>query len=609
MKGGLVTWKTVRDLLNPINNEPGNVTNDPNNRKLIGALIIKAYNELKLHYKDLPAIPHEPKTFTPAENTSIESLEDKYSICLKYNDRFSTRSGWDDENTQISTIFSSLQMLSEEEFSKWLRYILEGNVYKKRLPYYTDNEFDKFKSLALSLNKLVNYVNFVNTPPQPQRQLGEPLQSQQSSDYETYVDSDNLQRVKNLCSQLVKNLCSPLVTKPDSILFGMGCVISLKRTKPKPWNWVNLDGSEQLSSNPYCAKRHAKRLMLSSSGHNHNTYTDPLNKINVSMLTYNISELKDGFIHKKINEVIDAMLSKVDIDNIKKQFEETLQFKFIHIVKGNYKYYEFKIFHSRIYDPEHRTLTIPVIICMLSTFDEDGICDFEFVYVCVIRQPQNENDPPIDWRNYNVDSDYMKKLKQETYHKLTAEMTRLQSLLGGQTLNAPTTHAGTLKQYYDTIDLQFEASRTHNEFPLMDSKPVVLDEGQKSEDPCTLILEYEQNEKGQEEPVWKAAKATTTQIAAFKRVEEYLTQPQPPIILDNTSIHVFKISNGDKDKDKNITVFVEVKKQDENGKLLYVYYQALGGERYEVYNNSDVARGYADLNKANYNWVLSTGPH
>jgi hypothetical protein len=594
MKGGLVRKSIVKDLLNPTNTSL-EFTSEQNNFKLIGALIIKAYNELKLHYKDLPAIPHEPKTFTPAENTSIESLEDKYSICLKYNGRFSTRSGWDDENTQISTIFSGLQMLSKDEFSKWLRYILEGNVYKKRLPYYTDNEFDKFKLLALSLNKLVSYVKFVNTP--TIKPTLSPI-PQQSLEYEKYVDSANLQRVKDLCSQLV--------TEPNSILFGMGCVISLKRTKPKPWNWVNLDDSEQLSSNPYCAKRHAKRLMLSSSGHNPNTYTDPLNKINVSMLTYNISGLDNEYLIKTINEIIEAMLKKVRIADIKNQFEETSQFSFIHIVKGNYKYYEIKIFHSNIWQPDgSRTSTIPVIMCTLSAFDEDGICDFEFVYVCVIRQPQNENAHPIDWQNYSVDSDYMKKLKQETYHKLTAEMTRLQSLLGGQTLNAQTTAAGTLKQYYDTIDLQFEASRTSSEVTLMDSKPVVLNEGQKSEDPCTLILEYEQNE----EPVWKAAKATTTQIAAFKKVNDYLTQPQPPIILDNTSIHVFKISNGDENKNRNITVFVEVKKQDENGNLLYVYYQALGGERYEVYNNSDVARGYAELNKAKYNWVLSTGPH
>jgi hypothetical protein len=592
MKGGLVHKSIVEDLLNPINTSL-EFTSEQNNFKLIGALIIKAYNELKLHYKDLPAIPHEPKTFTPEEENSIKSLVGYYKFFFTY---LNTQSSSTD-NVQISKIFSGLQMLSSEEFSKWLRYILEGNVYKKILPYYTDNEFDKFKSLALSLNELVSFVKRSTTPeiePKPTPQ------SQQSLEYEKYDDDDDDDDVKNLCLQRVKNLCSQLVTEPNSILFGMGCVISLNRNPP-PWRWVTLTDEEKrnISSNPYCAKRQTKRMMMRLST-NRNEY-EPLDKINVSMLTYNISGLDNEYLIKKINEVIDAMLSKVDIDNIKNQFKETSQFSFIHIVKGNYKYYEIKIFRSRIYDPSHRTLTIPVIICMLSTFDEDGICDFEFVYVCVIRQPQNENDPPIDRRNYNVDSDYMKKLKQETYHKLTAEMTRLQSLLGGQTLNAPTTHAGTLKQYYDTIDLQFEASRTHNELD-DNAKPQLLDKGQKSEDPCTLILQYEANE----EPVWKAAKATTTQIAAFKRVEEYLTQPQTPIKLDNTSIHVFKISNGDKDKDKNITVFVEVKKQDENGKLLYVYYQALGGERYEVYNNSDVARVYADLNKAKYNWVLST---
>jgi hypothetical protein len=235
-------------------------------------------------------------------------------------------------------------------------------------------------------------------------------------------------------------------------------------------------------------------------------------------------------------------------------------------------------------------------------FDEDGICDFEFVYVCVISRPPSKGNPEQSWADYN-DETFKAKVKQETYHKLTAEMTRLQSLLGGQTLNAQTTDAGTLKQYYDTIDLQFEASRTSSEVLLMDSKPVVLKEGENSKDPCTLILQYEQNE----EPVWKAAKATTTQIAAFKKVNDYLTKFKIKK-LDNTSIRVFKISNGNEDKNRNITVFVEVKKQDENGNLLYVYYQALGGERYEVYNNSDVARGYADLNKAKYNWVQSTGP-
>jgi hypothetical protein len=592
MKGGLVRKSIVEDLLKPTNTSL-EFTSEQNNFKLIGALIIKAYNEIKQeeNFRELPDIPNKSITFTPEEENSIQSLEHKYSICLKYNDRFSTKSGLDDENTHIRKIFSGLQMLSSEEFSKWLRYILEGKVYNKTLPFYTDNEFDKFKSLALSLNKLVSFVKPSTTPEIEPKPTQPPLPP---PEYEKYVDSVNLQRVKVL-------LCSPLVTKPDSILFGMGCVISLKRTSPKLWNWVNLDSSEQLSSNPYCAKRHAKRLML-RLGTNSIQY-EPLDKINVSMLTYNISELEDGFIHKKINEIIEAMLKKVRIADIKNQFEETSQFSFIHIVSKNnkYKYYEIKIFRSNIWQPDSsRTSTIPVIMCTLSAFDEDGICDFEFVYVCVI--PPSKENPQQSGTDYN--DEFKAKVKQETYHKLTAEMTRLQSLLGGQTFNAPTTADGTLKQYYDTIDLQFEASRTSSEVPLMDSKPVVLNEGQKSEDPCTLILEYEQNE----EPVWKAANATTTQIAAFKRVEEYLTERKIKK-LDNTSIHVFKISNGDKDKDKNITVFVEVKKQHENGKLLYVYYQALGGERYEVYNNSDVARGYADLNKAKYNWVQSTGLH
>lgn len=586
MKGGLIRTSTVRELLKPTNKEHDNVTNDPNNRILIGALIIKAYNELKLHYNDLPAIPHEPKTFTQAENTSIQLLESLYSLSLLYHDQLSTKSGWDDKQTQTSTIFSGLQMLSSEEFSTWLRYILEGKVYKKKFPFYTDNEFDKFKLLALSLNKLVRFDKPSNTPKIEPKPTQPPLPP---PEYEKYVDSVNLQRVKVLCS--------PLVTKPDSILFGMGCVISLKRTNPKQWNWVNLASSEQLSSNPYCAKRLYKRMMMRLNT-NPIVYNEPLDKINVSMLTYEINELGD-FINKKINEVIDAMLSKVGIDNIKSQFDETSQFNFIHIVKGNYKYYEFKILRSSIRKPDaHYTSTIPVIMFTLSAFDEDGICDFEFVYVCVINSPPTITIPPLEDRQ---NDEFNKKLKEETFYKLMAEMTRLQSLLGGQTLNAPTTGAGTLKQYYDTIELQFQASRTNTVLPLVDTKPVVLNEGQKSEDPCTLILEYEE---GQTEPVWKAAKATTTQSAAFKKVNEYL-QERNIKKLDNTMIRVFKISNKEQGDD-NITVFVEVKKQDINGNLLYVYYQALGGERYEVYNNSSVAREHAALNKANYNWVQST---
>lgn len=586
MKGGLVRKSIVEDLLKPTNTSL-EFTSEQNNFKLIGALIIKAYNEIKQeeNFRELPDIPNKSITFTPEEENSIQSLEHKYSICLKYNDRFSTKSGLDDENTHIRKIFSGLQMLSSEEFSKWLRYILEGKVYNKTLPFYTDNEFDKFKLLALSLNKLVKFVNTPKIEPKPTQPPLPP------SEYEKYVVSGNVKSVSDLCSQLVTN--------QNSILFSMCCVISLNR-KDKQWEWFKLSDSEQLSPNPYCAKRKYKRLMrMFSNPHNY----EPLDKINVSMLDYNISELVEVFHINTINKIIEAMLLKVIIADIKKQFEETSQFSFIHIVSKNnkYKYYEIKIFRSNIWQPDSsRTSTIPVIMCTLSAFDEDGICDFEFVYVCVI--PPSKENPQQSGTDYN--DEFKAKVKQETYHKLTAEMTRLQSLLGGQTFNAPTTADGTLKQYYDTIDLQFEASRTSSEVPLMDSKPVVLNEGQKSEDPCTLILEYEQNE----EPVWKAANATTTQIAAFKRVEEYLTERKIKK-LDNTSIHVFKISNGDKDKDKNITVFVEVKKQHENGKLLYVYYQALGGERYEVYNNSDVARGYADLNKAKYNWVQSTGLH
>ena len=599
MKGGLVRKSIVEDLLNPTNTS---LTSEQNNFKLIGALIIKAYNELKKilqteqKYTNLPEIPNKSsRTLTQEENTSIQSLETMYKESKRYAPSLlqSIMSNGDNGNPRIRTIFSGLQMLSEEEFSKWLRYILEGKVYKKKLLFYTDNEFDKFKLLALSLNILVSFVKPSTTPEIEPKPTPQPQQSLE------YVDSDNLQSVKDLCSQLV--------TEPNSILFEMGCVISLKRTKPKLWIWVNLDDSEQLSSNPYCAKRQTKRMMM-RLGTNSIQY-EPLNKINVSMLTYNISELKDRFFIDKINDIINAMLTKFHMNYIKKQFKETSQFSFIHIVsaKGYYKYYEIKIFRSNIWQTaDIRTSTIPVIMCTLSAFDEDGICDFEFVYVLVISPPPSKGNPEQSGADYN-DERFKATVKQETYHKLTAEMTRLQSLLGGQTFNTPTTAGGTVKQYYDTIDLQFEASRTSSGVPLVDSKPVVLNEGQKSEDPCTLILKYEQNDKGQEEPVWKAAKATTTQIAAFKRVEEYLTQP--PIILDNTSICVFKISNGDKDKDKNITVFVEVKKQDKNGNLLYVYYQALGGERYEVYNNSDVALDYAQMNKAKYNWVQSTGPH
>ena len=584
MKGGVVRTKAVKEILNPLNSDPKKFINDPNNSKLIGALIIKTYNELKGQFKatDLPDIPDNSITFTPSQNKSIQLLESVYSHYLLYHNKFSTKSGWDDKQTQTSTIFSNLQMLQQVEFSTWLRYILEGKVYKKKLPVYTDNDFDKFKLLALSLHKLLLFLTSKVPVPTPSPASPSPSSA---SEYENYVDSVNLQRVKELCS--------PLVAQPASILFGMGCVISLKRNNPKQWNWVNLASSEQLSSNPYCAKRHAKRMMMRLNT-NPIAYNEPLNKINVYMLTYEINEL-GGFIIDKINTI----LSKVNKDEIKKQFEKTSEFKFVYIVLGNYKYYEIKIFRSNIWKPDGSiTSTIPVIMFTLSAFDEDGICDFEFVYVCVINSPPTSTTPPLEDR---PDDEFNAKVKEETFHKLTAEMTRLQSLLGGQTLNAPTTGAGTLKQYYDTIELPFQASRIN---PLVDSKPVVLNKGEDSEDPCTLILEYEQNEKGQQEPVWKAAKATTTQIAAFKNVNEHL-QERNIKKLDNTSIRVFKSSNNEKGDD-NITVFVEVKKQDINGNLLYVYYQALGGERYEVYNNSSVAREHAALNKANYNWVQST---
>jgi hypothetical protein len=598
MKGGFgfISTRTVRDLLNPKNDNPYSVTDDP--RKLIGALIIKAYNELKQeeNFRKLPDIPNNSRTFIPEseEDKSIKTLVNYYRFIMNLPDQSSST-----DNVQISKNFPNSKKLSRDEFSKWLRYILEGKVYKKKLPYYTDDEFDRFTSLALSLDLFLFKLKNNNTskttkvPPTPPPQPPE---------YEKYVVSDNVKSVSDLCPQLVTN--------QNSILFSMCCVISLNR-KDKQWKWVKLSDSEQLSPNPYCAKRKYKRLMRMFS--NPLNY-EPLDKINVSMLDYNISELNiselvEEFHIKTINEIIKAMLLKVIIADIKKQFEETSQFSFIHIVsiKDKYKYYEIKIFRSNIWNPNGgRTQPIPAIMMTLSAFDEDGICDFEFVYVCVI--PPSKENPQQSGADYN-DETFKAKVKEETYHKLTAEMTRLKYLLGGQTFSAPTTSAGTLKQYYDMIDLQFEASRTNSEVPLMDSKPVVLNKDEHSEDPCTLILEYEQNEKGQEEPVWKVAQATDIQIAAFKRVEEYLlTRLQSPKILDNTSIRVFKISNRDTDKNRNITVLVEVKKQDKNGKLLYVYYQALGGERYEVYPNSSVAGEYAQSHKDKYNWVTSTGP-
>lgn len=576
MKGGAVRTTTVKNILNPENNDPNTFIGNPENPMLIGALIIKQYNELKgmaSYLKNLPYIPNSQAILTVDQNKDVNKLALFYISCF---DAFNETPVVD----EYSQFFSDLKAFQPDEFRMWLTYILEGNVYKKKLPFYTDNEFHKFKLLALSLQKLLQVFSQSsnNHPPSNPK----PVALLEYEKYEVF----NILGLKDLLSNFVR---SP-------ILYEMACVISLIRGPTPIWKWFKLSDSENLSPNPYCATRRTKRLFVSPQP------PQPLDKINVSRLKYQMQTVDEysKAIKGIIDKIVSQMLEKFDIDNIKKLLDETSQFTHIMIVDKDdyYKYYEFKIRHSIINNPDHVKLTIPVIICTLSGFDEDGICDFEFVYVGVTPLPTQSDTPPVE------EEDHETKVKQETYYKLRAEITRIQSLLGGQTWNAPHTAEGTQKQYYDTISLNFNESRTGNATDgKSNESPRVLIESQNSEEPCTLILNHESN---QDELVWKAAIATSTQNAAFKCVDEYL-QKNHITTLDDTMIRVYKISNG-QPSPADITVFVEVKKLDTNFSLLQVEYQALGGERYEVYNNSTNARAAAGLNKAHYNWVTSTGP-
>lgn len=578
MKGGAVSTRTVKELLNPTNNDPSKFISDPKNPMLIGALIIKQYNEVKVgmdHLKNLPDIPNSQAILTANQNAHVTILANFYNASFK---RINETPVVD----EYSQFFSDLKAFQPDEFKAWLKYILEGNVYKKILPYYKDNEFNKFKLLALSLHKLRQVINEepgTPSPPPPP-----------SLEYEKYEVSD-IGGLKGFLSKFVRS----------SILCEMCCVISLIRGYPKNWSWAALNLSEKktISPNQYCANRRYKRLIVSP-----NIKLEPLSKFNVFKLTYQMQTVADYIrANDIITIIVKPMLAKLDIEQIKTIFEQTAQFKQIIIQDKNgfYKYYEFKIRRSSIVDPTNNRFFIPVIICTLSGFDEDGICDFEFVYVCVPKPNPPQSGVPVE-KGYDT------KVKQETFYKLRAEMTRIQSLLGGQTWTAPTTAEGTLKQYYDTKSLRFGESRSGG--IATDGKsnepPRVLNAGENSEGPCTLILNYEHNQENKKnEPIWKAAQATSTQIAAFNRVDEDL-RTKSTTKLDDTMIRVYKISN-DRPSPDDITVFVEVKKLGTNGELLRVVYQALGGERYEVYNNSTNARVAAELNKAHYNWAEDIG--
>jgi hypothetical protein len=224
----------------------------------------------------------------------------------------------------------------------------------------------------------------------------------------------------------------------------------------------------------------------------------------------------------------------------------------------------------------------------ISGFDEDGICDFEFVYVCVPQEnPSNVPD----------ENEYIKTVKSKIFNKIKSEMTRIESLLGGQTSTAPTTAEGTLKQYYDTIDLKCEQPITSNE-----TKDVLEEITENIEEPCTLISKSEGT--APKKLVWKVAKATSIQRKAFNCVVQYLVANKITQ-LDNEMIRVYKISSGQSLSD-SITVFVEVKKI-ENNNLTQVVYQALGGECYDVYNNYTSAKNAATLTQQQYEHVTALG--
>jgi hypothetical protein len=616
MKGGLVRTTTVKHILNPDISIPADVLNGQ--KKSIRSLIMAAYENLTTHYPDLPKkLPttHQPK-LTDALDKSIVELEKYYKASLRVNTP--TNSTSTELLSGLSNKNPRIEMLSSDEFKTWIRYMLQGKVYKKLFPYYTDNEFNMFTRFAVSLNKLSLFITDINSSSpttttsssSPTSSSPHPTTSSPLDEYEKYVTLPNVNDVT-----IVSELCSKIVGEKN-VLFSMSCVIQLNRKPRQSWTWERLTGDEQksISSNPYCAQEHRthKRLMWSPGT---NTYSEPLNKINVRGLNYVMNDLNDVDV-KKLNERITTMLGgekkKEAIIAQLKRHDSTEPtpppFESIDILTGGgkYKYYEFKILHSRIWVQPR--LTIPGIMCTLSGFDEDGICDFEFVYVCVIRPPQN-NEPAIDM-NYD-DLKVLKDVKNRTYYELMAEKTRIERLLGGETLSAPSTAAGTLKQYYDTKELIFANGGSRTGFegsPPQDLKPRLLQKNEPFNGPCTLILEYEPNEKDQYEPVWKVAEATTTQAMAFRQVAEQVSKEFKPggPTLDNTMIRVFKVTNGLVGPN-NITVFVEVKKVDETGQLVYVYYQALASERYEVYANSVVAGEHALINKHKYNWVQSTG--
>lgn len=618
MKGGFVRTKTVKEMLNPeTNNDPAIFVNEQNNPLFIGALIIKTYNKIKgeefVKKWNLPDIPSEPKQLTKEQLDGINSFKNWYRIISGQRNSINQST----ENHQISDFLSKSKNLEDDEFEKQLKYILEGRVYKKKLPFYNDNEFDRFKSLAKMLIKCENFIMeetqriSKQKKPQPTAQIMEtpPI-------YVPFVVDSNHTSLQSLESlESLQKFCKDLKQQGESVLCEMACVISLKRI-PLNWTWSKLTVEERdsIQSNPYCAKRRTKRLIIV------NGQNKPLDKINVSNLQYQIQPVGHYLGGDKLNKILNFMSEKLsskknDILGIL----PTDQYKYVHIVDNGrdyYKYYEFKICRSEVRYTKKRKLPvkIPVIICTLSAFDEDGICDFEFVYVLAIKKSSApEQDSSLVEPDIDIDI-----LKRQIYYRtIDAENSRMTVLLGGQTFNTTNDTDQTEKQYYyDMIALDFDVSRTisgASESESLDDKkqPILLDSDDSTGDPCTLILKYETNPTnptdGKEELVWKVAKATPIQIAAFHRVNNHLMELAQPK-LDDTNISVFKISNNETDKNKNITVFVEVKKQDDNGNLLYVEYQALGGECYAVYNNYTTAKEAAKINKSHYNWSSSTGP-
>jgi hypothetical protein len=607
MKGGIVRTKTVKEMLNPeTTKDPAIFVNEQNNPLFIGAVIIKTYNNIKAEYSSkiiLPDIRSEPKQLTPQQLDNINSFITWYR--LMYNRLISENQSH--ENLQFGTFLSKSKNLEYDEFEKQLKYILEGGVYKKKMPFYTDNEFDRFKSFAKMLIKCENLIRKLNKESYEQTKLSSNAtpsvpHTETLPDYNQYGVTSNDQTLKTL-----QEFCKELKQPGESVLCEMACVISLKRIPPN-WTWSLLDESERSSiqSNPYCAIRRMKRLIIV------NGQNKPLDKFNVSNLEYQIQRVGEYLRRDTLNKILNVMSEKlISKKNDILGILPTDQYKYVHIVDNGsnyYKYYEFKICRSEVRYTKERNLPvkIPVIICTLSAFDEDGMCDFEFVYVLAIKKSSasQQDSSPVE-----PDIDILKR--QIYYRTIDAENYRMTVLLGGQTFNTTNDTDQTEKQYYyDMIALDFDVSRTisgDSESESLDDKkqPILLDSDDSSGDPCTLILKYETNpETEKEEPVWKVAKATPIQIAACKRVTAYLMEPNQPL-LDDTNIRVFKISNNEQDKTKNITVFVQVKKQDDKGNILYVEYQALGGECYAVYNNYTTARQAAEINKSNFNWASS----